>query len=131
MVINKSNLLLFILILLFILSSCGVADDGKITAKDVIKQNSEADIIQLNGFIYSNMTELEWFQERKEKLTKHTLLGETKKQSTSRFGFKDWTATKLQEGTKIYSASENGSELDILIVEYDDKVFYYMKLLEG
>ena len=130
MIINKSNLL-FILLLFFILSSCGVADGGKVTAKDVIKQNSEADIIQLNGFIYSNMTELEWFQERKEKLTKHTLLGETQKQSTSRFGFKDWTATKLQVGTKIYSASENGSELDILIVEYDDKVFYYMKLLEG
>lgn len=129
MVINKWNLLLFILIL--ILSSCGVADGGKITAKDVIKQNSEADIIQVNGFIYSNITELKWFQERNEKLMKHTLLGETQKQSTSRFGFNVWTATKLRAGTKIYSSSENGSELDILIVEFDDKVFYYMKLLEG
>ncbi|MGE6488588.1 hypothetical protein ACQKE5_09860 [Paenisporosarcina sp. NPDC076898] len=97
----------------------------------MIKQDSEADIIQINGFIYSNMTELEWFQERKEKLIKHTLLGETQKQSTSSFGFKDWTATKLPVGTKIYSASENGLELDILIVEVDDKVFYYMKFLEG
>ena len=109
--------------MLFILASCGVADDGIITAKDVINQDSEADIIQLNGFIYSNMTELEWFQERKEKLTKHTLLGETQKQLTSRFGFEDWTATKLPVGTKIYSASENGSELDILIVEVDEKFF--------
>ncbi|MGE6684720.1 hypothetical protein [Paenisporosarcina sp. NPDC076907] len=131
MFISKSNLLLLCSLLLFILSSCGVADDGIITAKDVIKQDSEADIIQINGFIYSNMTELEWFQERKEKLIKHTLLGETQKQSTSSFGFKDWTATKLPVGTKIYSASENGLELDILIVEVDDKVFYYMKFLEG
>lgn len=116
---------------LLIITGCGVADGGKVTAKDVIKRNSEADIFQFNGFIYNNITVVKWFEEEKEKYIKHTLLGETKKQSTSSFGFKDWTATKLPVGTKIYSTSENESDLGVLIVEHDDEVFYYMKLLEG
>lgn len=124
------NSILFSLSLL-IFTGCGVADGGKVTAKDVIKRNSEADIFQFNGFIYNNMTEVKWFEEEQEKYIKHTLLGETKKQSTSSFGFKDWTSTKLPVGTKIYSTSENESDLGVLIVEHDDEVFYYMKLLEG
>ncbi len=44
-------------------------------------------------FIYSNISELEWFEEEKERHNKHNLLSEIKKQSTSSSGSKDLTAT--------------------------------------
>jgi hypothetical protein len=131
-IFHKSfNLILFVLISLFFITGCGVADGGKVTVKDVLKQNPEADIFQYNGFIYYNMTEVEWFEKEKEKYTKHSLLGEIIKQSTSSYGFKDLSATKLLVGTKIYSTSENENDLGILIVEYEGKDLYYMQLLEG
>ncbi|WP_066299132.1 hypothetical protein [Bacillus sp. FJAT-29937] len=124
------KLLIPLFLVLFLLAGCG-ADGGKVSAKDVFKQNSGADIFQYDGFIYSNISELEWFEEEKERHNKHNLLGEIKKQSTSSFGFKDLTATKLSIGTKIYSSSENEKDLGILIVENEGTDLYYMKLLEG
>jgi len=114
-----------------LVTGCGVADGGKVTAKDVLKQNSDADIFQYNGFVYSNMTEVEWFEKEKEKYIKQNILGEIEKQSTSSLGFKDFTATKLPVGTKIYLASKNEQDLGILIIEYEGKDLYYMALLEG
>ncbi|MDQ0232605.1 hypothetical protein [Metabacillus malikii] len=126
---NQKNLLALFLVF-SILSGC-VADGGKISAKDVLKQNSNADILQYDGFIYSNISELEWFKEEKERYIKHNLLGEIKKQSTSSLRFKDLTATKLPIGAKLYSTSENEKDLGILIVEDEEIDLYYMKLLEG
>ncbi len=108
-----------------------MADGGKVTAKDVLNQNSDADIFQYNGFIYSNMTDVEWFKNEKEKYVKQNLIGEIEKQSTSSKRFKDFTATKLPIGTKIYSTNKNEKEFGILIVEYEGKDLYYMVLLEG
>ncbi|MFC6041385.1 hypothetical protein ACFPYN_18420 [Paenisporosarcina macmurdoensis] len=131
-IFNKSfNLILFVLIFLLFITGCGVADGGKVTAKDVLKRNPEADIFQYNGFIYNNMTEVEWFEQEKDKYTKHSLLDEIEKQSSSSYGFKDLTTTKLPVGTKIYSTNENENDLGILIVEYEGKDLYYMQLLEG
>ncbi|MDX1805723.1 MAG: hypothetical protein R3267_01700 [Paenisporosarcina sp.] len=131
-IFHKSfNLILFVLIFLLFITGCGVADGGKVTAKDVLKQNPEADIFQYNGFIYNNMTEVEWFEQEKDKYIKHSLLDEIEKQSSSSYGFKDLTTTKLPVGTKIYSTSDNENDLGILIVEYEGKDLYYMQLLEG
>lgn len=131
-IFHKSfNLILFVLISLLFITGCGVADGGKVTAKDVLKRNPEADIFQYNGFIYNNMTEVEWFEQEKDKYTKHSLLDEIEKQSSSSYGFKDLTTTKLPVGTKIYSTNENENDLGILIVEYEGKDLYYMQLLEG
>lgn len=122
--------LLALFLVLSLLAGCG-ADGGKVSARDVLKQNSDADIFQYDGFIYSNMTDVEWFQKEKERYVKHYLLGEIKIQSTSRFGFKDLTATKLPIGTKLYLSSENERDLGIIIVESEETDLYYMKLLEG
>lgn len=121
--------MLFIVISLLVVTGCGVADGGKVTAKEVLKQNPEADILQYNGFIYNNVTHLEWFEHDKEKHIKNNLLGEIKKQSTSSFGFKDLSSSKLPIGTKIYSTNEN--ELGIIIVEYEGNDFYYMQLIKS
>ena len=115
------------------IAGCGVADGGKVTARDVLKQNSDADILMYKGRIYSNMTEVEWFKQKKEKYIKHNLIGEIDKQSTNSIGFNDMTATKLPVGTKVHSSREvdNDDELGILIVEFEGEYLYYVQLLEG
>lgn len=129
-IFNNSILSVLVFISLLLVGCDG---GGKISAKEVLKGNPSADIFQYNGYIYNNVTELEWFGKEieKEKLVKQNVLGEIKKQSTSGSGFKDYTATKLPEGTKIYLASENEKEDDvgILIVELEGKNFYYMILV--
>ncbi|MDG5788062.1 hypothetical protein QA612_11225 [Evansella sp. AB-P1] len=132
MTIKKSFIafLLVILPLIFLLG-CGVADGGKVTARDVLNRNSDADVFQYNGMMYNNVTELEWFQERKEEYTKHGLIGEIKNQSTNWLFFRDYTATKLPVGTKIYFTSENEIDVGILSVELEGETLYYMQLLQG
>ena len=125
--LEKLQRILLIVISTLLLTGCGVADGGKVTAKDVLKENPEADILQYNGFIYSNMTDVDWFKEQQDQYTKNDVLGEIKRQSTSSFGFKEWSATKLPIGTKIYSTKDSG----ILIVEFEGTDLYYMQLLEG
>lgn len=124
------RILLALFLVVILLAGC-VADGGEVSAKDVLKHNSDADIFQYDSFIYSNISELDWFEEEKERYIKQKLLGEIKKKSTSSFGFKNLTATKLPIGTKVYSTSENERDLWIIIVEYEGTDLYYMKLLEG
>ena len=71
--------ILLIVISFLVITGCGVADGGKVTAKEVLKQNPEADILQYNGFIYNNVTHVEWFEQEIEKHIKHNLVGEIKK----------------------------------------------------
>jgi hypothetical protein len=121
----------FALFFVFILLAGCVADGSRMTAKEVLKHNLEADIFQYDGFIYSNISKVEWFKEEKRTYIKQILLGKIQKQSTSSFGFNNLTATKLPVGAKIYSTSKKDKASGILIVEYKGKDLYYMKLLEG
>ncbi|MDX5475175.1 MAG: hypothetical protein LPK00_06515 [Bacillaceae bacterium] len=131
--INKSHItmIISITITLFLLASCGIADGGRVTARDVLKQNKDADIIQYAGSIYSNVTNLEWFQERKEQIVikKDYYVGEVQNQTNNSWKFKELSATKLPKGTKVYSRDEEVGGM--LIVEYEGEILYYMELLEG
>jgi hypothetical protein len=50
--IKKSFILFsFTIVSLILVTSC-----GKVTARDVLKQSKDADIIQFDGFIFSNAT---------------------------------------------------------------------------
>ncbi|MEK5216467.1 hypothetical protein [Psychrobacillus sp. FSL H8-0487] len=132
--INKTFFIILLTILsLMSIAGCGMADGGKVTAREVLKQNSDADILMYKGRIYSNMTEVEWFEQKKEEYIKYNLIGEIDKQSTNSIGFNDMTATKLPVGTKVHSSREvdNDKELGILIVEFEGEYLYYMQLLEG
>jgi len=122
---------LMTLFFIFILLSGCSTDSGRITAKDVLRQKSDADIFQFDGFIYSNITKVEWFNEEKGSYIKQRLIGKIKKQSNSTFGFSNFTATKLPIGTKIYSTRKKEKGSDVIIVEYKGKELYYIKLLEG
>ena len=122
---------LFLFVLVMFLGGCGIADGGKVTAKDVLKQEPDADLIQFDGFVYSNMTEVEWFKEDKDDYNKQNLLGEIKKQTRKISSFTDFSATNLPVGTKVYSTSLDENRPGVLIVEYEDEELYYMELLEG
>lgn len=113
------------------LASCGVADGGKVMAKDVLQQHGEADIFQYNGFIYSNMTEVDWFQEEKENYLKQEEIGAIQSQSTDAKAIHDFTATKLPVGTTIYRASKNEKDTGILIVEYEGELCFIWSYLKG
>ena len=128
--IFNNSILLVLIVSLSLLFIGGCSDRGKITAKEVLDQNPDADFFQYNGDIYNNMTEVDWFRKEKVDLVKHNVIGEIKKQSTNSFGSKDFTATKLPEGTKIYLTSEKEKEDDvgILIVELEGKELFYMVL---
>lgn len=129
--INKSFIFLFAIVFLILVTSCGIADGGKVTTRDVLKQSKDADIIQYDGFVFSNATNLEWFEDDKNEIpfSKDHFLGEIKKQTTSSWLFTDLNATKLPKGTKVYSVDEKGRGM--LFVEYEGEELYYLVLLEG
>ncbi len=52
-----------LMIMPLLLVGCGVADGGRVTARELFKQNPDADIFQFEGRIFSNVTQLEWFKQ--------------------------------------------------------------------
>lgn len=125
----KNPLSLIVFVSLILLAGCS-ADSGKVTARDIIKGNADADVLKYNGFMYSNVTELEWFDKKKSNIQKGKEIGEIKKLTTSSLFFSDFSATKLPKGTVLYDT--NDGETGVIIVEtQDDEILFYMQLLEG
>jgi hypothetical protein len=101
-----------------------------VTASDVLGRNNDADVLKYNGFMYNNVTDLEWFAENKDRLQKGKKIGEIKKVTTSSWFFSDFSATKLPKGTVLYDT--NDGKTGIIIVETENGDFLYnMQLLEG
>ena len=94
------------------------------TPKEVLTEN--ADIFVLNGIVYINAEDVEWVYE--QDFTLGEQVGEIKKQTTNSDEFENYTASKLEVGTKIYETVEKG---DIYIVIVDDKEIRYLGLREG
>ncbi|MFD1779133.1 hypothetical protein ACFSFW_10680 [Fredinandcohnia salidurans] len=122
-------LFLFTFVSCILLVSCS-ADGGKVTARDVLKQNHDADVLKYNGFMYNNVTDLEWFKKDKSKFQKGKEIGEIKKVTNSSLFFTNFSATKLPKGTTLYDS--NDGDTGIIIIETENgEILYYMKLLEG
>ncbi|WP_051348754.1 hypothetical protein [Peribacillus kribbensis] len=122
---------LFLLGSVFYLSGCTdihskpaeiTVTSKKPDADEVLRLNKHADIFQWDGTIYA--IGVEWVN--KLQLTKKVLIGEISQ--TSQQSFKDGTANTLPAGTKIYSAEERN---DVLIVDYDGNLKYYLAQAEG
>ncbi|CAM3818073.1 hypothetical protein [Mesobacillus thioparans] len=121
--------LIWLLIIIGSLTGCS-GDGGKVTARDVLKHNDNADILKFDGFIYSNVTDLEWFEENKDRHQKGKKIGEIKKVTTSSLFFANFSSTKLPRGTVLFDT--NDGETGIIFVEMDNEhELYYMQLLEG
>ncbi|WP_041964164.1 hypothetical protein [Mesobacillus selenatarsenatis] len=127
-IINKL-LVLIVFVSLILVAGCS-ADGGKVTARDVLKRNEYVDVLKYNGFMYNNVTDLEWFEEMKSNIQKGKEIGEIKKVTTSSLFFSDFSATKLPKGTILYDTGDG--KTGVIIVETEDEeTLYYMQLLEG
>ncbi len=127
----KKSLVLCLITIVSLISlvSCS-ADGGKVTARDVLKQNDGADVLKYNGFMYSNVTDLEWFEKDKSKFHKEKEIGKIKKATNSKLFFTNFSATRLPKGTTLYDT--NDGDTGIILVETENgKILYYIQLLEG
>ncbi|MRG86061.1 hypothetical protein [Salinibacillus xinjiangensis] len=107
---------------------------GNPTAKDILKNNPEADILKLDGFVYSNVTNREWIQDTK--YAKGDKIGEIKKQtSNTTWWYGNLYASKLPKGTKIFTTMgktyTKGEAPVTVLVEYNNVLFVYQAMVEG
>ncbi|MGE7925002.1 hypothetical protein ACQKND_17735 [Viridibacillus arvi] len=93
------------------------------TAKELLKEHPDIDILQYQDIIYSKTEMIEFEAE------KGNLLGEIKKRKITGSMFKDFYASKLVKGTKIFAVADDNTF--ILIAEVDGDLIYYKALLEG
>ncbi|TCJ04532.1 hypothetical protein [Cytobacillus praedii] len=83
-----------VLLFLFLLLISGYI----LISGNFLKMDEDRDIIKYNGRIYSNATELEWFDKKKSKFQKGKKLGEIKKhKNTTSLFWGNLTANKLQK----------------------------------
>ncbi|MCM3572369.1 hypothetical protein M3172_04160 [Mesobacillus subterraneus] len=126
----KLKIVVFILLIpVVFLGGCS-ADGGRVTARDVLKQNDNADILKYDGFIYSNVTNLEWFKKEKERIKKGEEIGKIKKVTTSSMFFTNFSATKLPVGTVLFDTND-GNKGTIYVETENGEALYYIQLLEG
>lgn len=76
----------------------------------------DEDIIKYEGRIYSNITELEWFEKEKNKYHKGERIGEIKRISKSLLTLWNFSATKLPEGTVLYNPDDAKEGIIPLII---------------
>ena len=111
---------------LLVLTGCTSAIPDNPTAKSILKENPQVDILQYNQLIYTNVTKPEFIQDN---FIKSDKLGEIKKMTSSSLFFKDFYATKLPIGTEIFATNEHNTYS--IIVELDDEQRIYKVLIEG
>lgn len=114
-------------LLFLVLVGCAPAINTNPTAKSILNEHSQADILQYNQLIYINATNLEWI--KKVEYNKSEKIGEIVKTTNSPKNFKDFYATKLKSGTEIFSTNDH--DIHTIIVELDGQQLLYTVLLEG
>ncbi|RNA69831.1 hypothetical protein EBO34_07825 [Alteribacter keqinensis] len=100
---------------------------GNPTAGDILSDNPNADILQWDGIVYSNVNDAEYVRELGHEPVEK--LGEIERQSGSRWFFRDRSATHLPEGTNIFNVNKGG--IYYLIGVADDEEIVYRALVEG
>ena len=128
---NINQITLLLLLGLFLsLTGCGVP--GNPTAKDILDDYPEADIIKLDDLIYLKTTNPE--SEPSDGYSKGAKIGEIKKTTTNALLFGNLNASKLPKGTEVFSTDEDyqsGDPVFTILVEIDGELIAYHVLLEG
>lgn len=121
---------LTLLLFLIFLAGCSksqiqmsVVNDNP-TAKDILSLNHDADIFISDGYVFSNAGNLDWV--RKQDYDLGEQIGEIQKRTGDYRRFKEWTASKLPVGTKIF---ETNAPFYIAVVNGQE--IPYIKLVEG
>lgn len=109
-------------------------DDTYPTAREALNDNSYADIMRVDNYIY--IRNKDWkvytpndpkeYHEGKE-------IGEIKKTTTNELWFRNLYATKLAEGTTIYSEDRHYRKGDApfhITIEEDGEIVFYEKLMK-
>lgn len=120
------KLVLIILSGCLLLVGCGYIGTGTVTASDILKENKDADILKINGRIYSNVTNLGWLN--KENYSPEEKIGEIKKMEKSLLFFTNLSATKLPKGTILYNSDGGRTEVIIAKKENGENLYYYEEL---
>ncbi|WP_156028887.1 hypothetical protein [Sporosarcina sp. D27] len=125
------SVFLMVVSMLFLLMGCTATSTGNPTAKDILKEDKEADIIKVGSLIYTKnnnpVTESAYERPNLYKI------GDIKKQTTRELFFQDFYASQLPKGTEVFSTEEysHGRTPYVLIVESSDEYFEYHALIEG
>jgi hypothetical protein len=134
----RKILFIVLLLLSFVLASCGgertstgekggeeeigegVKNEAKMditelpTVDELLESNPNADLFILNGIIYNNAQNIEWVN--KLELEIGSEVAEIKQQSTNPQELKDYAATILPVGTKIYEPTDFRGPVYIAVV---------------
>ncbi|MBR7553469.1 hypothetical protein ACFFJI_12165 [Allobacillus sp. GCM10007491] len=105
---------------------------GNPTAREILDDNPDADIIKLDNLIYVKNKQEDISS--KYNIEHGEFIGEIKKRSTNKWWFRNLYASKLPKGTKLYTTDdqyEKGDAPFIILVEYNDEVLVYDALVEG
>lgn len=100
-----------------------------VTSSDFLKLDE--DIIKYEGRIYSNTTELEWYEKEKNKYHKGERIGEIKITSKSLLTLWNFSATKLPKGTILYNPDDTNEGIIpiIILAETENREISYYRWL--
>ncbi|WP_226682902.1 hypothetical protein [Sutcliffiella horikoshii] len=113
-----------------LLTACKATSVDNPTANEILSENSDADIIQLEGLIYSRYMD----ENSESDYVKGDKIGEILEQTTNTWWFRDLYASKLPKGTEIFSTEKGYIEEDlpiVILVEIDGELIEYHVLVEG
>ncbi|MGP4071007.1 lipoprotein [Piscibacillus sp. B03] len=113
-------------LILLIVAGCQATDNP--SAKDILEGNPDADLIKLDGIIYSSNPQ------KDRDYTKGVQIGEIKKQTTNTWWYRNLYASQLPKGTAVYSTKDEYQDGDapfVILVEVDGELVSYHALLEG
>ncbi len=120
------------LIILLIVSANSRATENP-SAREILNGNADADIIKIEGLIYSNVTDNNWVKEQAYQLGDK--IGEIKKQTNRRWFYRDYFASTLPRGTALYiregDKHEEGEIPSTVLVKKNDEILVYQAMIEG
>ncbi|MBB6451654.1 hypothetical protein HNQ94_000075 [Salirhabdus euzebyi] len=129
--------LVFILCTMLALSgnfpSSNYGSVGNPTAKEILKGNPDADILKLDGLIYYNVSDAEWFNE--EVYKKGEKIGKVQKKTTNTWWYLNLYSSKLPKGTAVFASNgtdyNKGDAPTFVLVEFRNELLVYHAAREG
>jgi len=97
------------------------------TPLEVLKEHPNADIFLFKGVVYRNAEDIDWV--KKLDLKQGEQLGEITAVYKDNVEFKQWMATKLPVGTKLYKTDT--AKGPFILVQTDTELVPYLGVVEG
>ncbi|MEQ2529290.1 hypothetical protein EKG37_07410 [Robertmurraya yapensis] len=120
----KKIIMVLLSIFIFVVGGFVVISSG------FLEKDNDRDIIKYEGRIYSNITEVDWFEKEKSRYPKVKRIGAIKRLSKSSFLLWNFSATKLPKGTVLYdTVTKEGIRPMIILAETENGEFLYYRWL--